>query len=161
MAALGIDPKRGAKGRYRLARQGLQRQRDAEVILRPRPVLRMVDFAEDPYRSDGARRAIHTARSSSGRPRSRITICCVPAAVRGISPKCPACICGSPRRTKLWAIAPERCGLYMNASEAFLNLKSVDSAADALSRARPHVSFGAAVDQRRLEAMGKRVSAGA
>ena len=50
---------------------------------------------------------------------------------------------------------------YINASEAFLNLKSVDSASDALSRARPHATFGAAADQRRLEAMGKRVSAGA
>jgi tetratricopeptide (TPR) repeat protein len=50
---------------------------------------------------------------------------------------------------------------YMNASEAFLNLKSVGSASTALTRARSHASFGAPADQQRLEAMGRRVSAGA
>jgi tetratricopeptide (TPR) repeat protein len=44
---------------------------------------------------------------------------------------------------------------YMNASEAFMNLKSPVPASDALARARPLASFGTAADQRRLQEMEK------
>jgi tetratricopeptide (TPR) repeat protein len=42
---------------------------------------------------------------------------------------------------------------YLNASEAFLKLKSMSSASDALARARPHAPFATAAEQRRLQAI--------
>lgn len=44
---------------------------------------------------------------------------------------------------------------YLNASEAYLNLKNPGPASDALSRARPHASFGTPADQRRLQDIEK------